>query len=111
MTAESESGEFVTVARVGDVSPGSCIGVERRGALIALCNVEGELHAVEDVCTHAGAKISEGQLDGKCLVCPWHDASFDVTSGEPAGGPAFSPVPRFEVRVVGDEVQVRIPPG
>jgi len=108
--SKEAAGEFATVAKVGDVAPGSCIGIEYRGALIALCNLDGELHAVEDVCTHAGAKISEGRLDGNCLICPWHDASFDVTSGEPAGGPAFSPVPKFEVRVVGSEIQVRIPP-
>lgn len=103
-------GEFVKLARVEDVPAGTCIGVEHAGAPIAICNVDGTLHAVEDFCTHAGAKISEGKLEGTCLTCPWHDAVFDVTTGEPAGGPAFSAVEVLEVRVQGRDVFVRVPP-
>ena len=100
---------FVPAARLADVPPGTGVGVEVEGRAVAVFNVDGTLHAIEDVCTHAGAKLSEGPLEGRRVTCPWHHAVFDVPTGEACGGPAFSDVAVYEVRVEGDQVLVRVP--
>lgn len=98
--------DFVRVASVSDVSPGSVMLVEVDGEQVALVNVNGELYAVADECSHEGCSLSEGDVDGGMLVCPCHGSDFDVTTGEPASPPAFEPVATYAVRVDGDDVLV-----
>ena len=99
--------DFVKVASISDVSPGQVVLAEVDGERVALVNVEGELYAVADECTHAGCSLSEGDVDGRMLVCPCHGSEFDVTTGEPASPPAYEPVATYAVRVDGDDVLVQ----
>ena len=75
---------------------------------IALCNVGGELYAVDDVCTHAWASLSEGVLVGAQLECPLHGGCFDVRTGAADGGIVTEDLRRFAVRVDGAEVSVSL---
>ena len=98
--------DFVRVASVSDVSPGEVMVVAVDGDRVALVNVDGELYAIADECSHEGCPLSEGDVDGRMLVCPCHGSDFDVTTGEPATPPAYEPVATYAVRVDGDDVLV-----
>jgi nitrite reductase/ring-hydroxylating ferredoxin subunit len=100
--------EFVKVARTDEVAPGHAKLVEAGGKEIALFNLAGTFHAIDNNCTHVGGPLCEGELDGAEVTCPWHGAIFDVTSGAVLGPPAGAPVNRYNVRVEGSDVEVEI---
>lgn len=97
---------FTRVAQLQDVPPGLGKQVTINGRKIALFNVGGTICAIDDACPHKGASLAEGQVAGKEVVCPWHLARFDVTSGAHLSPPARSDVACFKVQVAGDEIQV-----
>lgn len=99
---------FVKVAKTDDVAPGQSKLVEVNGKKIALFNVEGSFYAIDDTCTHRGGPLSEGVLEGKQVTCPWHGATFDVTTGEVLGPPAPGGVARYNIRVEGADIEVEM---
>ena len=101
--------EFVTVAKVSEVTPGQLKHVELNGdTQVCLANIDGTIYAIGGECTHAGGPLGEGDLDGKVVTCPWHGGMFDVTTGEVEGPPPDDPEPKYEVRIEGDDVQVAV---
>ena len=100
--------EFVKVATVDEVPAGQAKLVEVNGQEIALFNVGGSFHAIDNTCTHVGGPLCEGELAGVEVTCPWHGAVFDVTSGQVLGPPAGSSVNRYNVRVDGPDVEIEI---
>jgi nitrite reductase/ring-hydroxylating ferredoxin subunit len=64
---------------------------------LAVFHFSGELRAVADVCPHAGATLSEGELEGVVLTCPRHGSQFDVRTGDRLRGPADEAIATFEV--------------
>ena len=94
------------VARKSAIAPGTMMRVVVEGVPVLLCDVGGELYAVEDVCTHDGGALDGGELDGCRVMCPRHGALFDVTTGKALTLPAVVPLPTFPVRVDGDDVYV-----
>ncbi len=96
------------VAKRSEIPPGTTKRVEVDGVGVLLCNVDGELYAVEDLCTHDGGPLDEGELEGVRIMCPRHGALFDVTTGAALTLPAVTPLPTYEVRIVGDEVDVSL---
>ncbi len=100
--------EFVQVATVAELPPGSKKVVEVDGALIVIVNVDGEFFAVEDRCTHDGGPLGNGELDGHELICPRHGARFDVRTGDALTLPAFQAVPVYAVQVDGERILVDI---
>lgn len=100
--------EFVKVVRIDEVSPGQAKLVEAGGKKIALFNVAGSFHAIDNNCTHVGGPLCEGELNGTEVTCPWHGAIFDVTSGQVLGPPAGAPVSRYNVRVAGPDIEVEV---
>lgn len=99
--------EWVTVAAEGEIAPGSCKVADVDGVSVAVFNIGGEYHAIEDVCTHDGGELASGELDGDQVVCPRHGARFCVRTGEALTAPAFEPTATFPVRVENGIVQVR----
>ncbi|MBI4410289.1 MAG: non-heme iron oxygenase ferredoxin subunit [Gemmatimonadetes bacterium] len=100
------AGEFVRVASVEDVPPGRLLGVEVGGRRICLANVDGEVYAFQDNCTHRDFPLSAGELEGGALTCAWHGARFDVPSGRVLALPAIRPLKIYEVRVEGSDIYV-----
>ena len=99
---------FVKVAKTEDVVPGQGKMVEVSGKKIALFNLEGTYYAIDDTCTHKGGPLSDGELSGKEVTCPWHGAVYDVTTGEVLGPPAPKGVSRYNVRVSGENIEVEV---
>ncbi len=73
---------------------------------IALYNVDGEIYATDNVCSHAFAMLTDGWLDGNEIECPLHAGRFDVRTGKGLGPPIPCDIKSYKVRIVGDEVQV-----
>ncbi len=96
---------FHKVARVADVPPGTGRTVEVNGTKIALFNVGGRFHAIDDRCPHAGGPLGDGMLDGCVVTCPYHFWQFDVVKGHAPDLPEAKVV-RYETRVEGDQVAV-----
>jgi 3-phenylpropionate/trans-cinnamate dioxygenase ferredoxin component len=98
--------EFTTVGRADEVPEGEMRSYQVGGDDVAVANVDGELHAFSDICTHMQCLLSEGDLDGTTVTCACHGSEFDVTSGDVLGGPATEPVQSYELRVDGDDLQI-----
>ncbi|MBV8331828.1 MAG: non-heme iron oxygenase ferredoxin subunit [Candidatus Eremiobacteraeota bacterium] len=94
------------VAKKSDIAPGTTRRVVVDGAGILLCNVDGAIYAIEDVCTHDGGPLDQGTLEGECIVCPRHGATFDVRTGDALTLPAVVPLMTFPVMVEGDDVYI-----
>jgi 3-phenylpropionate/trans-cinnamate dioxygenase ferredoxin subunit len=74
---------------------------------VAVFNLDGELYAIEDVCTHDGGILTGGPVEGDEIVCPRHGARFSIRTGEALTPPAFEPTATFPLRVENGEIQVR----
>ncbi|MFN2460147.1 MAG: non-heme iron oxygenase ferredoxin subunit [Candidatus Velthaea sp.] len=94
------------VARISDVPLGGTHRVTLDGADVLLCNVDGVIHAIDDVCTHDGGALDQGELEGCRIMCPRHGAYFDVTTGAALTLPAILPVKVHAVHVQGDAIYV-----
>jgi 3-phenylpropionate/trans-cinnamate dioxygenase ferredoxin subunit len=94
------------LAERSQIAPGKTLRVERDDTAILLCNVDGEIFAIEDLCTHDGGELDQGELDGCRIECPRHGAYFDVTTGAALTMPAILPVRTFKVRLEGDAIFV-----
>ena len=100
---------FTKVATVQEVPAGKAKQVVVSGKTLALVNVDGTFYAIDDTCPHRGGPLSEGDVEGQEVTCPWHGARFDVTTGSHLCPPAPRGVTAYKVQVVGDEVQVDVP--
>jgi 3-phenylpropionate/trans-cinnamate dioxygenase ferredoxin subunit len=100
--------KFITVGRQEEVPPGEVRIFETDDYRFAVCNVDGRLFAVEDLCTHDDGPLGEGELDGFYIECPRHGAQFDVRSGQVMSPPASSPIQTYPLRVMDGEIQIEI---
>lgn len=106
-TATSVPAGFIAVARIGDVPPGWVLRTSAGGRDVALSNVDGELYALDNSCTHAGGPLAPNRLSPACtLECPWHGSVFDARTGGVVSGPAQKPARTYPVEVHGDTVYV-----
>src|SRR5882762_9826935 len=100
--------ELVKVVEKKNVAPGSGTAVEVRGQKVAVFNVDGTFYAIGDTCTHRGGPLSEGDVQGTRVTCPWHGADFDLKNGAVLGPPAKKGVPSYKVVVEGDDIKVEV---
>jgi 3-phenylpropionate/trans-cinnamate dioxygenase ferredoxin component len=99
---------FKAVAKLADVPPGGKLLVEAGGNDVLLCNTQDRIFAVRNQCSHAYEKIDCGRLRAGWIACPVHGARFDLATGKPLNPPATMPLDTFEVRVVGDDIEVAV---
>ena len=99
------------VASADELKPGETMRVFVAGIDIALCNLAGSFYAVDNVCTHAYACLTDGYFEADTLECPLHGGRFNVTTGEAGGGIVSEDLRRFAVRVAGGEVFVSVGDG
>ena len=98
--------EFVTVAKVGAIPEGAGATFHVGDRLVAVFNHGGQYHAIDDICPHMGASLGAGRMDEDGVVtCPWHAWHFSACDGTWCDNPRIK-IDSFDVRVVGDEIQV-----
>ncbi len=100
--------DFVRVSSTNEISDPGRMLVEVEDRMIALFHVGGRFYAIDDVCTHDGGPLAEGQLEGFAIACPRHGAKFDIRDGRVLSMPATQPTVAHEVKVEGGEVFVRL---
>ena len=100
--------EKIRIASIHDVEPGTGIEIIAAGRVIALYNINGELHALDGVCPHAGGPLGKGTVSGCMVTCPWHGWQFDVKTGKHGLNPNLSHE-RFEVTQSGEDILIEIP--
>jgi nitrite reductase/ring-hydroxylating ferredoxin subunit len=101
------SENFVKVAEAKEIAPSSMKAVEVEGEKVCIINTEGTFYAIGNICTHVGGPLDEGTLEGYEVECPWHGSKFDVRTGEATKPPAVRAVPKYEVKIDGNNVLVR----
>jgi len=99
----------VPLARASDLREGEMKEFSAGETRILLARVRGEFHAVSATCPHYGAPLAEGALCGTRVICPWHHAAFNVTTGDLEEPPALDALASYDVRVAGEQVLVRLP--
>jgi nitrite reductase (NADH) small subunit len=107
--SDGATAEFVTVARVGSIleGRGGTFCVNKR--LVAVFRTRDDYYAIDDLCPHMGASLGAGEVQDGVVSCPWHAWRFSICDGTWRDNPKLK-VSSYEVRVVGDEIQVRVPP-
>jgi nitrite reductase (NADH) small subunit len=100
--------DYVKVAQANEIEPNQGKLVEVQGKKIALFNVDGKFYAIDNTCTHRGGPLSEGELHGDEVTCPWHGAKFKVSTGEVLSPPAPKGVGSYQVRVNGPDVELEL---
>lgn len=100
--------EYVTVAQVGDIPEGHGRAFPIGKRLVAVFLHEGKYWAIDDFCPHQGASLAEGYVEGCTVSCPWHHWRFSLHDGTWLDNPKLG-VDKFNVRVVGQNIQVQIP--
>jgi 3-phenylpropionate/trans-cinnamate dioxygenase ferredoxin subunit len=100
--------DWVRIAAADDCAPGQLKGVMAGLQPIVLANVDGDLYALEDQCSHQELPLSDGELDGTDLMCIHHGARFDACTGKNRGLPAVRPVKSYPVEVREDGVYVEV---
>lgn len=102
--------EFVSVAQIDDIPDGTAQAFTVNGVMIAVVNCNGEIYALNNICSHAYAELHEGGVDtDECTIeCPLHGSLFDLASGRPRSLPAIVPVETYPVQIVGEEIQVAV---
>ena len=103
--------EFQKVARVADIpDPGREL-LELEDRIVVLLHVGGEFFCIDDVCTHDGGPLSDGELDGFAIACPRHGAKFDIRTGRVLSMPDTEDTVAHEVKVENGEIFIRINDG
>jgi nitrite reductase/ring-hydroxylating ferredoxin subunit len=103
--------DFVRVAGTQEIPSGGMKLVDVNGERVAVANVDGSFDAVSDECTHDGGPLTDGDLEGVIVTCPWHFSRFNVRTGEIVESPAEEVVAVYEVKVEDGAVFVGGPKG
>jgi naphthalene 1,2-dioxygenase system ferredoxin subunit len=104
----SDDTGWVRAASRGNLGEGDVLGVLIGGKEIAIYDLDGTLYATDDICTHAYAKLSDGWLDKGEIECPLHAGRFDIKTGKATAPPCTDDVKTYQVRTVGDEIQIKL---
>jgi nitrite reductase/ring-hydroxylating ferredoxin subunit len=101
---------FIPVMPLAEISQGRMEARVLDGREIVICHTREGVFALDNICTHAHARMCEGRLRATRLVCPLHGASFDIRDGRVLGAPATVPLATHEVRVVDGIIEVSLSP-
>jgi nitrite reductase (NADH) small subunit/3-phenylpropionate/trans-cinnamate dioxygenase ferredoxin subunit len=101
---------FIPIAHIEDLPPGTCKSIETKDRSIALFNLDGHIYALDNTCPHAGGPLGEGTIEGEHIVCPWHGWKFHIPTGVCQKNPTPGwNVVCYDVRVVESTIQITLP--
>jgi len=104
---EEGPADWVDTIDENELVEGAPVPVSADGVQVLLVRRGTTVHAIGDVCSHAGGPLHEGEVDGGCVTCPWHASTFRLSDGAVLHGPATAAQPVFDTQVAGGTVQVR----
>ena len=100
---------FVRVCSLDELPAVGAAAADINGRIVSIVRTaDGDVHAVDDTCTHANVSLAEGELDGCTLECWLHGSRFDLRTGSPSGPPATTPIAVHTVKIEGDDVYVAL---
>lgn len=102
------SENWIDAAAVDAVPEGDVIGVNVAGKDIALYEVEGEIFATDNICTHGAARMSDGFLEGREIECPLHQGRFDVCTGKALCTPLTQDIKTYPVKIENMRVMIKL---
>ncbi|HEX8970071.1 non-heme iron oxygenase ferredoxin subunit [Oryzihumus sp.] len=101
--------EFVRVCSVDDLPEVGAVAAEVNGTVVAIVrDSAGDIHAIDDTCSHANVSLSEGEVEDCSIECWLHGSRFDLRSGKPTGLPAITPIAVYPVKIDGGDVFVSV---
>ena len=98
------------IAAVSQLRDGEAFPAKLGDVPIALYQLDGHVFAIDDLCTHAFALLSQGFIEGRTVECPLHQAKFDILTGKCLAAPATVDLNRYAVRIEADEIYVSVEP-
>jgi 3-phenylpropionate/trans-cinnamate dioxygenase ferredoxin subunit len=107
MSPMPETSSDVVACALDDLPPGEIVRVDLP-VPVSVFNVDGELYAIDDTCTHQDASLADGWFEGCAVECPLHASTFDLATGAPSGPPAVRPVRTHAVSIVDGDVVVHV---
>jgi 3-phenylpropionate/trans-cinnamate dioxygenase ferredoxin component len=102
------SNEFTRFCELADVPPGAKKALKINDTWVLVCNTKERLFAVSNICSHQAKPLMMGRVRNCKITCPVHGARFDLETGEALDLPATKPIDTYEVRVVGDWIEVKV---
>jgi 3-phenylpropionate/trans-cinnamate dioxygenase ferredoxin subunit len=98
--------EWIDVCSQNALADGQNVVVDVDGTEVAVFRIDGDFYAIEDVCTHDGAEIASGEVEGDEIICPRHGARFCIKTGAVKSPPAYEDIACFPVRIENGRVEV-----
>ena len=99
----------ILAGKTSDIPPGEMLKVESEGKEILVANENGNYFAMDDTCTHQGANLSEGTLEGSTVTCPWHASTWDCKTGKLiAFASQIKDLTSYKVIVESDSIYVEV---
>ncbi len=102
------SDNWMDAAALDDVPEGDVVGVVLQGKQIALYEVEGQIYATDNLCTHGAARMSDGFLEGREIECPLHQGRFDVCTGKALCSPLTEDIRTYPVRIENSRIWLKL---
>lgn len=99
--------DWTRVCAVSELPNGSCKVVDVEDVMIAVFNLDGKYHAIEDICTHDGGELASGKVEGCEVICPRHGARFCIKTGKALTPPAYAAVDVFPLKIEEDSIWTR----
>ncbi len=104
------SNEMSVTVALKELAEGTMRACMAGGREIVVCRTKAGVYALDNICTHAHARLNEGRLRGTRLICPLHGASFDIRDGRALGAPATRPLAVHAVAMHGDHIEISVTP-
>ncbi|MCS7230166.1 MAG: non-heme iron oxygenase ferredoxin subunit [Candidatus Kryptonium sp.] len=100
--------EYIQIAKIDEIKNGELKVFEVNDESVILINLNGEIFAYKNQCSHMELELNDAEIDGEILTCPWHGAKFDIRTGAVVRLPASQPLEKYEVKVEGDKIFIKI---
>jgi 3-phenylpropionate/trans-cinnamate dioxygenase ferredoxin subunit len=100
--------EWMHVAKLSQMADPGKETVEVADRLVVLFRIGGEVYCLDDVCTHDGGPLGEGDIEDHTVACPRHGAKFDIRDGQALTMPATEATTAHKVKLDGDDIYVRV---
>jgi 3-phenylpropionate/trans-cinnamate dioxygenase ferredoxin subunit len=99
---------YIRVGKTSDIPDGQLRVFDVNGESIIVVNINGEFFAFRNECSHMELDLTDSEIDGEVLTCPWHGAQFNIRTGDVVRLPASEPLERYDIMVDGDDIFVKI---